>query len=197
MSRDVADNFEKYRSYLRVLVELQINPALRGKLDPSGVVQQTLLEAHQAQYQSEPFGDDPLPWLRRILANNLTDEIRKFGRVKRGGGREVSLEQALEQSSLKLAAFAAADAVSPSHRLIKEEQILKLTASMNKLPDAQREALILQHWHGWPLAQIAEQMGKTRVAVAGLLKRAVQTLREDLREKTDIPKNPRASAGDI
>ena len=187
MELDPVLALEKYRSYLRVLVELQLNPQLRGKLDPSGVVQQTLLEAHQAQCESEQPGDDPLPWLRRILANNLTDEIRKLGRTKRAGTREVSLEQALEQaleqSSLKLEAFAAADDVSPGHRLIREEQILKLTASMNKLPDAQREALILQDWHGWQLAQIAEQMGKSRVAVAGLLKRAVQTLRENFHDK--------------
>jgi DNA-directed RNA polymerase specialized sigma24 family protein len=40
--------------------------------------------------------------------------------------------------------------------------------------------LILQHWHGWQLSQIAEHMGRTRVAVAGLLKRALATLRDEM-----------------
>ncbi len=114
--------------------------------------------------------------------NNLADEIRKVRRAKRGGGRELSLECALEQSSLKLEAFAVAEDVAPSHHLVKQEQILRLTAALSRLPDAQREALILQHWHGWQLAQIAEQMGRSRTAVAGLIKRAIQTLRDEFND---------------
>ncbi|MCF7962105.1 MAG: sigma-70 family RNA polymerase sigma factor [Pirellula sp.] len=173
---------EKYRNYLRILVELQLRPHLRGKIDLSGIVQQTLFEAHQAQPKLEAIEDDLLPWLRRVLLNNLADEIRKTQRVKRGGGREISLACALEQSSLTLEAFAIADQESPSHYLMKQEQILNLTAALARLPEAQREALILQHWHNWPLAQIAEHMGRTRAAVAGLIKRAIQSLRNDFRE---------------
>ncbi len=177
-----ADALEKYRNYLRMLVELQLSPHLRGKIDLSGIVQQTLLEAHQAQPKFEAIGDDLLPWLRRVLLNNLADEIRKAQRVKRGGGRELSLACALERSSLKLEAFAIADQESPSHHLMKQEQILNLTAALARLPEAQREALILQHWHNLQLAQIAEQMGRTRAAVAGLIKRAIQSLRNDFKE---------------
>jgi len=180
MSVDPAGELEKYRSYLRVLVELQMSPQLRGKIDPSGIVQQTLLEAYHAWNAGELADEERFPWLRRILANNLTDEIRRNGRVKRGGGREVSLEQALEQSSLRLEAFSTGD--SPSDQMIKHERVLAMTVALERLPEAQRQALIHQHWHGWPLARIAEEMGRSRVAVAGLIKRALQALREDLKE---------------
>jgi RNA polymerase sigma-70 factor (ECF subfamily) len=48
------------------------------------------------------------------------------------------------------------------------------------LPEAQREALVLQHWHGWSLAQIAEHLGRSKAAAAGLIKRGLQQLRSHL-----------------
>jgi len=50
------------------------------------------------------------------------------------------------------------------------------------LPPAQRIALVLQHWHGWPLSRIAEHLERTPAAVAGLLKRGLRQLRELLSE---------------
>lgn len=179
--------WERHRAYLRLIAEIQTDPRLFGKIDLSGVVQQALLEAHRDEAIAPGSEDERLAWLRRVLANNLTDELRKLRSDKRAANREVSLAAALEHSSRRLELFAA-EASSPSAPLQRHEQALRLATALERLPEAQREALILQHWHGWKLAEIAEHLGRSRVAVAGLLKRGLQQLRKDL--ATDESRHP-------
>jgi RNA polymerase sigma-70 factor (ECF subfamily) len=176
--------WERYRDYLHLLARVQLDPRLRGKLDVSGVVQQTLLEAYQAQEKVQHGNDDQkAAWLRRILANNLTDEVRKLRTEGRDVAREQSLEAAIEVSSTRLGAWLAAEQSSPSERAEANEQAVRLAQALEQLPEAQREALVLQHWHNWSLAQIGEHLGRSPAAVAGLLHRGLQQLRKVLQDR--------------
>jgi RNA polymerase sigma-70 factor (ECF subfamily) len=176
-------NLEDYRDYLHLLGQLQLDRRLQGKIDLSGVVQQTLLEAHQADSKFSFRENDRLAaWLRQILANNLADEIRKLRTAKRDVQRERSLEAAIEHSSLRLEAWLAADQSSPSVHVQREEQAVRLSAALARLPDAQREALVMRHLRGLSLAEIAEHLGRSHDAVAGLLKRGLAQLRRDLQD---------------
>jgi RNA polymerase sigma-70 factor (ECF subfamily) len=79
-----------------------------AQLDPSHIVQQTLLKAHERFDQFRGQTDLELrAWLRSILARSLLDATRKFGRQK--GDRAQSLEAAPEQSSAKLEALFASE----------------------------------------------------------------------------------------
>ena len=120
-----------------------------------------------------------LAWLRRILSHNLTDAVRRQTAGKRHIGREVSLQQSIEQSSLRLEAWLACD-LPPGRAAEHEEHVLQLVAALGKLPEAQREALMLHYWTGWKLAQIAEHIGRSRKAVAGLIKRGLRQLRTEM-----------------
>lgn len=169
---------ERFRAYLRLLAEVNLHPALHGKLDPSDVVQQTLMQAFQepGRFHGRSEGE-MAAWLRQALAHNLAHAVRDFGRDCRDVHRERSLEAALDQSSAQLEKWLAADQTSPSAQAEANEDALALAEALQHLPEAQRTALMLQHWHGWSLAEIGTHMGRSPAAVAGLLKRGLQELR--------------------
>jgi RNA polymerase sigma-70 factor (ECF subfamily) len=162
---------------------MQLGERQNHRVDPSDLVQQTLLEAHEKRDQFRGQSDaERAAWLRRILANNLADTLRALGRAKRDTARERSLDAELEASSAKLGAWLSSEQTPPSEAAQRHEDAIRLADAIARLPEAQRDALILQHWHGSSLAEIAEHLGRTPAAVAGLLKRGLKTLREALRD---------------
>lgn len=169
----------RLREYLSLLARLQVRPIIQAKLDVSGVVQQTLLEAHQAWSQLEGRVEaEKVAWLRRALANNLADALRKLRTAKRDMGREKSLDQALEQSSGRVADWLKAEQSSPSEQAMHHEQSLQLAECLSKLPENQRRAIELKHLNGLSLIETAQQLECSTAAVVGLLHRGVQRLRE-------------------
>jgi RNA polymerase sigma-70 factor (ECF subfamily) len=175
---------DRYRSYLILLARTQLDPRLACRVDASDIVQQTLLEAHEKQGQYRGQTDAHRgAWLRQILAHNLADALRGISRAKRDLHRQQSLEASINQSSMRLGDLLAADQSSPGDHLDGEERSIQLADALAELPEAQREALVMQYWQGMPLAEISVQMSRTPAAVAGLLKRALQQLRLRLREQ--------------
>jgi RNA polymerase sigma-70 factor (ECF subfamily) len=171
--------WERCRDYLHLLARLQLDPGLRGVLDPSDVVQQTLLKAHAKRDQFRGTSEEELlAWLRTILAHHLIDLTRKHALRLRG--RERSLEAALEESSLRLERWLASDATSAGGQAIRHEQLLRLAEALASLPEAQRTALELKHLRDVPVSEISCLMGKNPAAVASLLYRGLKTLRSRL-----------------
>jgi RNA polymerase sigma-70 factor (ECF subfamily) len=178
---DAGVALERFRDYLRLLARLHLDSRLQGKLDPSDIVQQTLLQAYQAREQFRGQTDaERAAWLRRILANTLANAVRDLGRAKRDAALERSLEAALSDSSARLEAWLIADQSSPSQRVERNEQLLRLAEALAVLPEVQREVLVLRHCQGWALADIAGHLGRSRASVASLLRRGLKQLREHL-----------------
>lgn len=181
----LARDLEPYRSYLLILARQQVDPQLRHKIDFSGIVQQTLLEAHQAIEQFRAGRDGGLAdWLRRILAHNLGDEIRKCLTRKRAVGRELSLQALLDESSARLEAFFAAEQPSPSDQMIRSERSARVAAALQDLPSDQRNAVEMHHLQGLTLHEVALRLDRSKPAVAGLLHRGLKFLRARLKEAT-------------
>ncbi|WLD15292.1 sigma-70 family RNA polymerase sigma factor [Planctellipticum variicoloris] len=183
-SPQTARPLEDYREYLSLLARLQLGARLRSKLDASDVVQQAILQAHTARDQFRGATEaEWLGWLRAILANALASSARRFTAEARDLGRERSLEVALDQSASRLACLLSADQTSPSAGAVRAEEILGLAQAMAALPEDQRSVVELHHIKGLPVAEVAEILGKSRPAVAGLLFRALKTLRNQLTDR--------------
>jgi RNA polymerase sigma-70 factor (ECF subfamily) len=98
-------------------------------------------------------GQDPRLWLLGIARRKVADALRRSSRR-----REVPLEDWL---------------VAPGNKALErteaEERLRKIVMA---LPEDQRDALLLQNLESLSIAQIAEVMDKTPVAVNSLLQRA-------------------------
>jgi RNA polymerase sigma-70 factor (ECF subfamily) len=173
---------EDYREYLRLLARLQLDPRLRSQLDPSDLVQETLLKAHARRDQFRGKTEaERAAWLRTILANTLTDAVRKLGREASAGTH--SLEALVEESSARLEKLLESDGSAPGSRLVRQEQLLRLADALAQLPEEQRTAVELRHLQGYSVPAISELTGRSTASVAGLLRRGLKRLRRILEER--------------
>jgi RNA polymerase sigma-70 factor, ECF subfamily len=181
-STNTFGRFQKFEQYLRLLAATQLDDGLMGRVDKSGAIQQTLLEAFQNAKELSTYSSAAqMAWLRKSLVRNMTDEVRKLKTQKRDVYRERAIEQSIENSSRQLLHWLAANTEGASKALEAEERTLKLSGLILELPESQRTALMLHYWHRLSLIDIGLKMNRTAGAVAGLLKRALVTLREGMK----------------
>ena len=175
--------FDHFRPYLLVITQRQLDERLKGRLDPNDVVQTTFLEAHRDFHAFR--GQDIntlLAWLRNILHNNVeTVHQRHLVALKRSAKRETRGQiQDSDGKPVALEKLLQADSSSPSQRAMRDEAAVSLAICMNQLPDTQSEAIRLRYLEGLSLREISIKMDKSEMAVAGLLKRGLKSLRADL-----------------
>jgi RNA polymerase sigma-70 factor (subfamily 1) len=175
------DLVTRYGDYLRHLARLRVDPRLHALVDPSGIANETLMKAFQAWGTFQYHGEDKLQaWLRTILKRTLIDRLRQIP-----GLCDQSLNQPLGSSSSMVEAWLADPGSSPSDQVLQAEEQARLDEALRLLSQAQQEAVTLRYYHGWSRDQIAHYLGRTPDAVAGLIKRGLQKLREQLKPLKD------------
>ncbi|MCY3005316.1 MAG: sigma-70 family RNA polymerase sigma factor [Planctomycetota bacterium] len=175
---------DRFRPYLNVIAQRLLDDRLKGRMDSSDVVQATYLEA------SRDFGafrgdtiESFLSWLRHILRNNVsTAHQEHLATQKRSARLEVNIRPTGNSSSdpMQFEQMIPSDASSPSQRLMRSEAAALLAACIEQLPLTQQEAIRMKYLEGLSLKAISERINKSEMAVAGLLKRGLQGLREHM-----------------
>ena len=171
-----------YRNYLRLLARTWLNGAARGKADPSDLVQETLLRAHQAFPAFRGTREEELvAWLRQIMARQLADLVRRLRAGRRDMGREQPLDSPLRD---KLHDMATSTFSSPSRSAQRRELGVLLADALAQLSPPRREVIVLRNLEELDWPQVARRMGKSEAAVRKLWARALLALRPLIEDPT-------------
>lgn len=173
---------EAQRDHLRRRASIALGEKVGVRVDASDIVQQTCMSAinHFREFRGRSL-EDFLAWLFGIHDRNIIDEVRKHTRAAR---RTVEREQPIDGAPIGTLAKDREN--SPSENFGAKERASVLEAALNQLPDVQREVVKLKHLKGWPLARIAEHLGRSEPAVVGLLTRGMRKLKQLLNDDFGI-----------
>jgi RNA polymerase sigma-70 factor (ECF subfamily) len=171
--------FARCRSYVNLVARTQVESWMRTKVDASDLVQQTMLEAYRGFPQFEGGSEGEwLAWLRKILSHNTQDFIRRMRTEKRGGAKEIPLQQG--DDSEGFFHDPASPDETPSQMLTGREREIALAQAIERLPEDYREVILLRNLQRLAFDDVAERMGRTRGAVQMLWARAIQKLTEEM-----------------
>ena len=167
-----------YANYLNILASTSLDRQLRQRINPSDVVQETMLAAHRDfnafRGTSQP---EMLGWLRKILINTLHRAFSTHVRAgKRDIRREVSIERAsqrMDESVCNLAAILPGRTNSPSEPMRAREQAVDFANQLNQLPTQYRDVIVYRVLQGLAFDEIAERMDRSCGAVRMLWLRAL------------------------
>jgi RNA polymerase sigma-70 factor (ECF subfamily) len=172
-----------YRHYLGILARRQMDRFLLGRVDPSDLIQETLLEA----FRDFPrFGGqterDLTAWLRKILVRNLADQVKHHKAQARDVHRQQSLEALLENPCSAAQGALAGGMSSPSSQASRREEAVRLADALARLPADYREVLVLRHWQQLGFNEVAARMQRSPGAVRMLWARALERLQRELEQ---------------
>jgi len=171
-----------YRERLRRMVSSRLDTRLAARVDPSDIVQETLVVA--ASSLPGYMRDQPMPfycWLRRLALQRLVDlQRRHLGAQGRSVLREVPQLPVNDSTVHDLVRHLLADAPGPHSAAVVAEQELRLRRALDSLEETQREVLLLHYIENLTLAEAAEVLGITADAARMRHFRAIQQLRERL-----------------
>jgi RNA polymerase sigma-70 factor, ECF subfamily len=162
----------RYRAYLHYLAGDRLRSCPRNGVGASDVVHEALLKAHVKREQFRGRTEaEWRAWLVKILANVSADASRKLP--------QGAILDDLQQSASRLENLLPVVHSTPSKKLEKQEQIVRLAEALVELPDDERTAVEMR-----PLqvpratqAEIALRLNRpTAKAGSGLLERGLKRL---------------------
>ena len=173
-----------HRNRLRRMVALRLDQRLRGRIDPSDVLQEAFLQAAGAapSYLERP--EQPVfLWLRWLTGMTLQLIHRQhLGVQARDADREVQLLDRPwpEVSSVALAAQLLGRDTRPSVAAIRAERQRRLQEALITMDPLDREVLVLRHFEELTNVEVARELQLRESAASKRYIRALHRLKEIL-----------------
>lgn len=167
----------RQRRRLKSMISVRMDRRLASRIDPSDVVQETLIEA--ARQLPEYLRNPALPfypWIRQLAMQQL---IRQHRRHLRAKARSLRREQqhALplpDHSAIELAVRLLAGSASPSQQALIEELRTRVRTVLSKLDEQDREVLVLRFLEQLSVKETAAVLGLTANGVKSRQARAME-----------------------
>jgi RNA polymerase sigma factor (sigma-70 family) len=176
--RGEAAAFQRLYTLMAPRILAYLTGLLGDKAAAEDMLQLTFLKVHEAR-GSYVLGANPIPWIYTIAHRTSLDEIRKRkrSRVRLSKDGELTAEPAAHITGV------AADANTDPADRADPSVAAGALAALAKLPENQRQALILTKVHGRSIADAAMITGSTPGAIKQRAHRAYVTLRQLLGRK--------------
>ena len=160
------------RPYLLAIANKELTSDLRQKVNPSDIVQETLMSmCRDIERFNGTTRKDLLAWLRGFVVNDLRETRRTYRTAKRQLSREASLDGISPEPRC-----AYHGPPTPSTEASTREQALLLRDALLQLPEDKRRVIRLRTWEGLSFHEIGQQMDRTPEAARKLWSRAISSL---------------------
>jgi RNA polymerase sigma-70 factor, ECF subfamily len=172
-----------YRNYLTILATTQLDGRLRRRMNPSDLVQETMLAAHCDFAKFRGTSErELLAWLRQILIHCLHHAIETHLNAKmRDVRREISVEQisaALDRSVVNFVQVLADRGPSPSEPAQQRERAVALADQLARLRPQYRDVIVLRNLQGLSFEEVADRMDRKPGTVRMLWLRAIDKFKQ-------------------
>jgi RNA polymerase sigma-70 factor, ECF subfamily len=176
---------ERYSLYLyRLAYRMTSNPH-----DAEEVVQEAFLRAYQKLSQfagNSNFGT----WVYRIAANYAIDRIRQ--RNVEEARQAPPSRPAEDGTEFDTMAMIKDPSASPEHLASSAELAAKMQQALDSLTPAERTAIVMRHWEGCAIEEIAVVLKSNSNATKNTVFRAVAKLRKALEPFAEFRNTARA-----
>ena len=178
--------FMQHSDRLKAMIRLRMHRRLRGRLDPSDVLQEAFLEV--AKRLDECLQDPPdsfFLWLRKVAVTKLAEIHRHHLDVQaRDAEREISILGLGEPAadSVSLAAHLLGRITSPSQAAIKAEERFNLQQVLDSLDPIDREVIALRHFEQLDSQETAAVLGLSKSGASSRYIRAMRRLHSVMAE---------------
>ena len=177
--RDLDRRFADAADQVLLFIRMRLGPALAAKTEPMDVLQDTWVEAQQGFGRFQSRGPSSFTaWLCRIAENRIRALADHHGAQKRTPpGEELPVSLVLDRARL--------DRTGPATAAQRREEGARLADALERLDEREREALLLRHFLGWKVDDVAAALDLPPTTARRLVARATANLGRILRQRTD------------